>query len=267
VGVEENELMAGVRRIIKGIPGSRTLWNLAWHSIRQVEVTVEFLRLRGLSRRQRPSLIPNWKERWFVLGDKTERTSFDRHYVYHTAWAVRQLMRHKPRQHVDISSSLYFVALGSAIVPMVHLDFRQPLLELDNLECAAGNLMELPFQDNSVESLSCMHVIEHIGLARYGDALDPCGDVKAATELSRVLAPGGRLLLVVPVGRPRICFNGHRIYDFEMAKDLFPGLTLSEWALIPDDASTGLVPAATPQMIAGQNYACGCFVFSKEASK
>jgi hypothetical protein len=59
-----------------------------------------------------------------------------------------------------------------------------------------------------------MHVIEHIGLGRYGEALDPDGDLKAIRELVRVLAAGGNLLVVVPVGRPRIQFNAHRIYDY-----------------------------------------------------
>jgi SAM-dependent methyltransferase len=209
----------------------------------------------------RPTLIPRWSERILFTDNRVEHTPFDRHYVYHTAWALRQVQQYKPREHVDVSSSLYFVALGSAIVPMRHLDYRPPALLLDNLVCAAGDLMALPLADNSVESLSCMHVIEHVGLARYGDPLDPEGDIKAARELSRVLAPGGRLLFVTPVGRSRICFNGHRIYDFNSVCSLFPDLCLAEWALIPDNPSQGLVPKATPQLINEQEYACGCFLF------
>jgi len=47
-----------------------------------------------------------------------------------------------------------------------------------------------------------MNVVEHVGLGRYGEPLDPEGDIKAMRELRRVLAPGGSLLFVVPVGRP-----------------------------------------------------------------
>jgi hypothetical protein len=35
-----------------------------------------------------------------------------------------------------------------------------------------------------------MHVVEHVGLGRYGDALDPKGDARACAELARVLAQG-----------------------------------------------------------------------------
>ncbi len=33
-----------------------------------------------------------------------------------------------------------------------------------------------------------MHVVEHVGLGRYGDPLDPDGDLKAIAELKRVTA-------------------------------------------------------------------------------
>ncbi len=52
---------------------------------------------------------------------------------------------------------------------------------------------------------SCMHTIEHIGLGRYGDPLDAVGDQTALSELQRVVAPGGSLLIVVPVATA--CFN------------------------------------------------------------
>ena len=52
-----------------------------------------------------------------------------------------------------------------------------------------------------------MHVIEHIGLGRYGDEMDPDGDLKAIDELKRVLSRKGDLLFVVPVGKPKIMYN------------------------------------------------------------
>jgi len=252
-----------LKSIIRVIPGTVMVWSMVRQSAGWLRVAREFFLFRAQSHSMRPMLIPRWSDRLFLTEDRTVHTPFDRHYIYHTAWALRQLHQHKPREHVDISSALYFVALGSAVVPMLHLDYRPPLLMLDNLVCAAGDLTALPFDDKSVESLSCMHVIEHVGLARYGDSLDPEGDIKAARELSRVLARGGRLLFVTPVGRRRVCFNGHRIYDFDSVRSLFPGLHLDEWALIPDDPSQGLVPQAAPEVIDRQGCACGCFVFKQ----
>ena len=54
----------------------------------------------------------------------------------------------------------------SAFIPVEFYDYRPAELSLSGLEFKHADLTHLPFADNSVESLSCMHVIEHIGLGR-----------------------------------------------------------------------------------------------------
>ncbi len=251
--------MATIRDILRSVPGVR--W--AAQRVRLQKAMAELRVFASKSAVERPDMSVNVDDRCFYLNDKTTSTPFDAHYLYHTSWAARQLASIKPLEHVDVSSSLFFVGLASAIVPIKHLDYRRPDFHINGVTCAAGDLMALPFADNSVESLSCMHVIEHIGLGRYGDPMDPCGDLKAAAELQRVLAPGGQFLFVTPVGRPRVCFNAHRVYSFEMVKKLFPGLELGQWALVRDDPSGGLVFNPDAEVINAQSYGCGCFRFSK----
>lgn len=208
-----------------------------------------------------------WQDRWPCLNDRTPTTGFDRHYVYHTAWAARVLKRLSPIEHVDISSSLYFCALVSAFVRIRYYDYRPPALRLDNLDVGSADLTCLPFADNSIASLSCMHVIEHIGLGRYGDPLQVDGDIAALRELQRVVAPRGSLLLVVPVGQPRIQFNAHRIYSHWQILDFFPAATwnLHEFALIPDESrSVGIIAAASQEQVEQEEYACGCYWFQKQ---
>jgi SAM-dependent methyltransferase len=233
--------------------------------VRTYKAMQELRHFAALSRAQRPELSVDEEDRFFCLTDRTSTTPFDGHYLYHTAWAARQLREIMPKEHVDISSSLFFVGIASAIAPIKHLDFRPPSFQIEGVTCAAGDLMSLPFPDSSVQSLSCMHVIEHIGLGRYGDPFDPCGDQKAAAELQRVLAPGGQFLFVTPVGRPRVCFNAHRIYSFEMVQRLFSTLYMEEWSLLKDDASEGLIANPPAEIINAQSYGCGCFRFSKPA--
>lgn len=207
-----------------------------------------------------------WRMEWSEAEPRRDDGSqdFDRHYVLHTAWAARQLRELAPREHVDIGSSLFFVALLSAFMPVRFYDFRPPDLALDGLECAHADLSALPFADGGIASLSCMHVIEHVGLGRYGDPLDPLGDLRAARELERVLAPGGTLLVVVPVGRSRIVFNAHRVYACEQLRGLFPGLELEGFALIPDGSRQGGgIEDASFAQADRQEYGCGCFRFSK----
>ena len=55
---------------------------------------------------------------------------------------------------------------------------------------------------------------EHSGLGRYGDSIDPFGDIEAIQKVACVLKPGGLLYLAVPAnfGSDALVFNSHRIY-------------------------------------------------------
>lgn len=207
-----------------------------------------------------------WADRYPCLDDKTSITSFDKHYIYHPAWAARVLASTKPILHIDISSTLYFCAIASAFVPIRFYDYRPVNLQLSNLSTGSADLTCLPFEDASIESLSCMHVVEHIGLGRYGDPLDPDGDLKAISELKRVMAPGGSLLFVVPVGGiPQIMFNAHRIYSYEQIIKYFAGLKLQEFSLIPNKSELDdQVQDASKELADECSYGCGCFWFGKE---
>lgn len=246
-------LFARVRRVLKRISGS---------FLQRLRIPQQFLALRRVAA---PRFALRWQDRWLCLRDATSLTSFDRHYVFHTAWACRILAESRPAEHVDISSSLYFVATASAFVPIRFYDYRPAQLGLSGLTCDQADLTRLHFADRSIESLSCMHVVEHVGLARYGDPLDYDGDLKAVSELRRVLAVGGQLLFVVPIGgEARIQFNAHRIYTYRSVLAMFEEFELVEFALIPDDGSTlGLVRSAEEALSNAQRYGCGCFWLRK----
>jgi SAM-dependent methyltransferase len=66
--------------------------------------------------------------------------------------------------------------------------------------------------ESEFDLVTCLSTIEHIGLGRYGDPIDPWGDVKMARNLGRLLRPGGVLLLSFPSGPGCVVFNKHRIY-------------------------------------------------------
>ena len=222
----------------------------------------EFKRQQALNSSEFSSLC--WADLMPCLNDMQSTTGFDRHYLYHPAWAARVLAKTKPALHTDISSIIHFSSLVSAFIPTRFYDYRPVDVCLNDLACGAADLLKLPFNDNSIESLSCMHVVEHVGLGRYGDPIDSLGDSKSMQELSRVLAVGGNLLVVVPVGKPNIIFNAHRIYSYEQVVNAFSALNLIEFALIPEDPKDGgICYDATRLDVANQVYGCGCFWFKK----
>ena len=225
----------------------------------------DYIIFRKLSKESKRHFDFRWKDRYPCLNEKIPSHDIEPHYTYHPAWGARILSQVRPEIHIDISSSLSFCTIVSAFVPVKFYEYRQPNLNLDNLSSESADLLHLPFEDESVESLSCMHVVEHIGLGRYGDTVDPDGDLKAIFELKRVLAFGGSLIFVVPIGKPKIMFNAHRIYSYGQIVDYFAELELKEFSLITEDNKKGgLLRHATKEMADQEVYGCGCFWFKKE---
>ena len=199
-----------------------------------------------------------------LFNDETSETYFDGHYIYHPAWAARILKSTDPELHIDISSTLHFCSMLSAFIPVHFFDYRPANLLLSDLATGKIDLTAIDFETDSINSLSCMHTVEHIGLGRYGDPIDFEGDIKAMKELARVLAPKGNLLFVVPIGIPRIEFNAHRIYAYEQIINCFPTLKLKEFALIGDNfLKEGLLINPPISITNDQHWGCGCFWFTK----
>lgn len=87
-------------------------------------------------------------------------------------------------------------------------------------ECAFPGINFIPMASlalyvRSFDLVVSYSSIEHDGLGRYGDPIDPSGDFYAMKEIKSLLAPGGMLFLGVPVSENvgGLHFNRHRIYN------------------------------------------------------
>jgi SAM-dependent methyltransferase len=224
-------------------------------------IPVFFMRWYRYSRLEAKDVKVNWNDTQPCLFDSTINTPFDAHYFYQGAWLARRVAQNKPHKHTDIGSSVLTIGVLSATVETEFVDFRPLKVKLSSLTSKAGNILNLAYNDNTIESLSCLHVIEHIGLGRYGDPMDPAGSIKAAAELQRVLKPGGKLYLSLPVGRERICFNAHRVHDPFSVLKMFNQMNLIEYSLVNDSGNyTEDLPVESDK---NMNYGCGLFVFQK----
>lgn len=53
---------------------------------------------------------------------------------------------------------------------------------------------------------------EHDGLGRFGDPLNPEGDLEAMKKMKTMLKPGGLLYLAIPIGTDALLWNANRVY-------------------------------------------------------
>lgn len=187
--------------------------------------------------------------------------SFDAHYTYQSTWAFSLILASETKHHIDVGSEVKFVAMMSRIIETTFIDIRPLEINLSNFHSKAGSALELPYKDGTIESLSSLHVIEHIGLGRYGDPIDPDGTVKAAKELSRVLAPGGNLYISLPIGQPRLMFNAQRIHSTHQVLQMFDELKLVEISAVTDKRE--FIRHSSVVDLDQSKYACGMFWFTK----
>lgn len=219
---------------------------------------LQFVRYRSKTTEQVPIA-----EIYPCLFDSNSQSQSGRgHYFYQDVWALSRISEVCPDRHVDVGSRIDgFVGQLTAICPVEYVDIRPAPASIENLSVKAGSIVTLPYNDGSLHSLSSLHVIEHIGLGRYGDPIDPDGTAKAARELTRVLAVSGRLYIGTPIGRERVAFNAHRISCPLRLLQRFHGLTLIEFSVVDDDGK--FKRFADPRDYCTADYACGLFIFEK----
>lgn len=196
------------------------------------------------------------------LHDRVSLTPFEIHNFFQEPWLFEHVMKARPESHVDVGSTYTLCGYLSKIVPTTFIDIRPIDTHQKNLTVMAGDVLHLPLADNSVSSLSSLHVIEHIGLGRYGDAINPRGMEDACKELSRVLKPGGHLYVTTPIGFDRLCFNSHRVTSVERLKRYFANLRLESFSFVDDGGV--FHENVDPSDAAGQYYSLGLFIFTKQ---
>jgi len=208
----------------------------------------------GLSEQIRFSDLSPWPiDRYDSAGDAGM-------YFYQDTWCASHIRETRPSRHVDVGSSMMFMAMVLQLCDLLYVDLRPISINTPGFSSQRGDLTDLPFSNDSQASISSLSVLEHVGLGRYGDHLDPKGTDKACAELTRVLKPGGALYVAVPTqAASSTHFNAHRIFAPEAFIAKFPGLTLI-------DEKYGLADRLICRCEydkLGLPYAFGCFLFTK----
>jgi hypothetical protein len=206
-----------------------------------------------------------------ILTDyNAEAGSASGHYFHQDLLVASFIYEKNPARHIDIGSRIDgFVAHVASFRKIEVMDIRA----LDSIGHAniafiqADMMADAGIQSDMTDSVSCLHAIEHFGLGRYGDPLDPNGHLKGFRNILRMLRPGGTLYLSFPIGRTNeVHFNAHRVFH---PRDVFGWavdqncLSLERFDFVDDRGDLHKevdVRAVDLDVV----YGCGIYTFQKK---
>ena len=191
------------------------------------------------------------------------------HYFHQDLHVSHRVHTANPQKHVDVGSRIDgFIAHVASFRKIEVCDIRPMTSQIRNVSFLQADLMsKLP--DNLVnytDSLSCLHTIEHFGLGRYGDPIDPNGHAKGICQLQKMVKSGGTFYFSTVIGPQRIEFNAHRVFSIPYLLRQFENeFQLTQFSYIDDHGkfheSVSIDEGASSNF--GCNFGCGIFEFLK----
>lgn len=172
-----------------------------------------------------------------IIGDKYAKNSGMNEYFWQDLWAASYIISKGVKEHYDIGSRVdgFIAHLLAANIKVNMIDVRPFSGEARNLYTIVDDATMMDyFEDNSISSLSALCSLEHFGLGRYGDPIDPEACFKCFKQIQKKLKKGGTLYISLPVGRDSVQFNAHRIFYADTIIKNFDQLNLLEYSVIKD---------------------------------
>ncbi len=187
------------------------------------------------------------------------------HYFHQDLLVASLIHDAQPVRHIDVGSRIDgFVAHVAAFRMIEVIDFR-PLASCghERIKFMQADLMSLDKQLHEItDSLSCLHALEHFGLGRYGDPINPVGHLTGFNNLYKMLKKEGRLYISFPIGMNSVHFNAHRVFEpheiLKWSKSLFK---LERFDYVDDHGD--LYQNQSHDDVPSLNYGCGIFTLRK----
>ncbi|MBN1830387.1 MAG: DUF268 domain-containing protein [Deltaproteobacteria bacterium] len=187
------------------------------------------------------------------------------HYFHQDLLVASRIFDHGPEKHVDVGSRIDgFVAHVASFRPIEVLDIRDLPRDIRNIRFTQADIMSENFNlKDYCDSLSSLHVIEHLGLGRYGDRVDHEGHLRGLRQMHGMLQRGGKFYCSAPIGEQRIEFNAHRVFSVPYLRDLFEKDYRIDFFSYVDDSGKLIENASLSDGAAKANFHCryGCGIF------
>lgn len=188
-------------------------------------------------------------------------------YLWQDLWGGKRVAEKKPARHFDIGSRVDGLITHLAVlnIPVTLIDIRPMDIKLPGVDFIQADATELNgIEDNSIESLSALCSLEHFGLGRYGDPIDPEACFKAFKSIQRVVKPGGYIYISLPIGKDRVCFNAQRVFNPSTVVREFSSCSLEEFSVIDADYNPALLENCDLQKYHNaKEWHMGLFIFKK----
>jgi hypothetical protein len=195
-------------------------------------------------------------------------------YFWQDLLVARWIHVATPAKHVDVGSRVDgFVAHVASFREIEVFDVRPISTQIPGVIFTQADLMDassiapLVSGEGYCDSLSCLHALEHFGLGRYGDPIDPLGYRKGLENMASLLRKNGVFYLSTPIGKERVEFNANWVFDphtiVETAKAaglVLMALTIFNPKHRPQESS---FDENTLRSLAAQQYNLGIFTFTK----
>lgn len=170
---------------------------------------------------------------WPVIKDKYAPAGTVNNYFWQDLWAARLINKSGTKSHFDIGSRIdgFIAHLLAMDIEVTLIDIRKFPTYVENLHTIIDNATSLKqIENDSIQSMSALCSLEHFGLGRYGDPIDPEACFKCFSEIQKKLKKGGNLYISVPIGRERLEFNAHRVFYASTIIEHFNQLELVEFS-------------------------------------
>lgn len=190
-------------------------------------------------------------------------------YFWQDLLVARKIFEVNPVKHVDIGSRVDgFVAHVASFRKVEVFDIRPITAQIPGIVFKQLDFTKpIEGMTGYCDSVSCLHALEHFGLGRYGDSVNPKGFELGFKNMARLLKENGIFYLSVPVGAERVEFNAHRVSDPRVIIGLAMrnSLELSSLILIHQEGKieTFSLEKAKLLNLTSQRYVLGIFIFVK----
>ncbi len=187
-----------------------------------------------------PSFIADEKYYWPIINEKYSTNGTMDAYFWQDLWGAKKVIKSGVSEHWDVGSSVkgFIAHILAAQIKVNVIDIRPFTAELEGLSTVVSDATYLTeIYDNSINSFSALCSLEHFGLGRYGDPINPDAWRICIDNIQKKVMSGGNIYISVPIGRQRLEFNAHRIFDPITIINSFNSCLLEEFSTIKCDCS------------------------------